>query len=78
MSSSCFFCQNLLSDFIEGILPATRKQELQIHLDGCKDCASVQKDLLSTLDILHALPSRPLSHEMALRSIRPLTRGARR
>lgn len=66
MSSSCFFCQNLLSDFIEGILPATRKQELQTHLDGCKECAAVQKDLVSTLDILRALPSRPLSHEMAL------------
>lgn len=63
---NCFFCQNLLSDFIEGILPATREQEIKNHIDGCNDCTAVHHDLKSTLDILHALPSRPLSHEMAL------------
>ncbi len=65
-TSTCFFCQNLLSDFIEGILPATREQEIKHHIDGCDSCTSVHKDLVRTLDILHALPSRPLSHEMAL------------
>jgi hypothetical protein len=65
-TSACFFCQNLLSDFIEGILPESRKSELESHMASCKECSAVHRDLRSTLDLLHALPSRPLSHEMAL------------
>lgn len=67
MVTSCFFCQNLLSDFIEGILPSSRHEELKIHLGDCHSCADVHKDLVSTLDLLHSMPSRPLSHDMALR-----------
>ncbi len=65
-TANCFFCQNLLSDFIEGILPASREQEIKSHIGGCEACLGIHKDLLSTLAILHALPARPLSHEMAL------------
>jgi len=67
MVTSCFFCQNLLSDYIEGILPSSRQEELKKHLDGCRPCGEVQRDLISTLELLHSLPSRPLSHDMALR-----------
>lgn len=67
MATSCFFCQNLLSDFIEGILPSSRHEELKKHLSDCKACTEVHKDLSSTLEVLHELPSVPLSHEMALR-----------
>lgn len=67
MATSCFFCQNLLSDFIEGILPSSRHEELKKHLGDCKACTEVHKDLSTTLEILHELPSVPLSHEMALR-----------
>jgi hypothetical protein len=65
--TSCFFCQNLLSDFIEGILPSSRHEELKRHLESCRDCAEVHRDLSSTLELLHALPPRPLSADMALR-----------
>lgn len=67
MVTSCFFCQNLLSDFIEGILPSARHEELKKHLDGCKACTAIHEDLGNTIKLLHSLPPRPLTHEMALR-----------
>lgn len=66
MVASCFFCQNLLSDYIEGILPAARQSEIKSHMESCSQCKEVHRDLMSTLEVLKALPSRPLSHEMAL------------
>lgn len=67
MVTSCFFCQNLLSDYIEGILPSSRNEEIKTHLGECRECGEVHKDLVSTIDLLHSLPSRPLSHDMSLR-----------
>ncbi len=65
--TTCFFCQNLLSDYIEGILPSARHEELKRHLDGCKKCGEVHHDLVTTLELLRSIPPRPLSHDMALR-----------
>lgn len=67
MQMSCFFCQNLLSDYIEAILPSSRHEELKQHLAECEDCAAVHQDLLSTLAMLQAVPLKPLSHDMSLR-----------
>jgi hypothetical protein len=67
MVTSCFFCQNLLSDLIEGLLPLARSQELESHLEGCRVCAGIHHDLVSTLEVLHALPGRALSADLALR-----------
>lgn len=67
MVTTCFSCQNLLSDYSEGMLPASRHDELKTHLSGCKNCTSVHEDLEATLSVLKALPSNELSHDMALR-----------
>jgi hypothetical protein len=67
MVTTCFFCQNLLSDYIEGILPSSRHEELKRHLETCRNCSSVHGDLEATLDVLHTIPSRTLSHDLALR-----------
>lgn len=67
MVTTCFFCQNLLSDFIEGILPSSRHDEIKKHLDSCKQCAQVEKDLQSTLVLLHEVRPRQLTHELPLR-----------
>src|SRR4051812_27196074 len=67
MASSCFFCQNLLSDFIEGILPSARHDEVKSHLGDCKSCTEIHKDLTATLEVLGALPVRSVSPELALR-----------
>jgi hypothetical protein len=67
MVTSCFFCQNLLSDFAEGILPSSRHEELKKHLDTCADCKQVQEDLRGTLRLLKALPLRHLTSDASLR-----------
>lgn len=67
MVISCFFCQNLLSDYIEGILPSSRNEELKDHLADCQDCSGVHHDLIATMEWLHSVTSKPLSHDMSLR-----------
>jgi Putative zinc-finger len=67
MVISCFFCQNLLSDFIEGILPSSRHEQLKGHLESCKNCTQVHQELLQTLKLLKALPAEPIAEDMALR-----------
>lgn len=61
---SCFFCQNLLSDFIEGILPSTRQQELKEHLEECKDCSHLHQNLTDTVGLLRKLPVSELNPEL--------------
>lgn len=67
MSSSCFFCQNLLSDYLEGILPSSRHEQIKTHIEECKECGRVHADLVTTIAVLQALPPRTVSHELALR-----------
>ncbi len=76
--TTCFFCQNLLSDYIEGILPSARHAELTRHLETCPECGEVHRDLETTLDLLHAIPPRPLSHDMSLRITEASQAGKRR
>ncbi len=66
-TSSCFFCQNLLSDYVEGILPSTRHEQLKNHLHDCGVCEQVHRELKATLAVLHKLPPQKLSNELALR-----------
>lgn len=67
MVTSCFFCQNLLSDFVEGILPAARHDELKKHLDTCEECGAVHEDLVSTLKVLGNVSTRTFGPEVSLR-----------
>lgn len=78
MVVSCFFCQNLLSDHIEGLLPTSRQEEIQRHLDECRECAQVHHDLNTTLRLLRSLGSRGLSHEMELKITGATHAGRRR
>jgi hypothetical protein len=67
MVTTCFFCQNLLSDYIEGILPSIRHEELKKHLETCGSCKEVHTDLISTIDVLHELPKHQLASDLLLR-----------
>lgn len=64
---SCFFCQSLLSDLIEGLLPASRQTELEEHLKQCKSCRNTQEDLKKTISLTQQAPLSPLSKEISLR-----------
>jgi Putative zinc-finger len=77
MVTTCFVCQNLLSDYAEGILPASRHEEIRKHLDQCAPCRGMHGDLLSTLDILHHFPKQPIDHELTLEIIEAAESGKR-
>jgi anti-sigma factor RsiW len=40
-----------LSDFIDGDLDAAMKQEIESHLDGCKECKLVVNQTKKTIEI---------------------------
>lgn len=65
--TSCFFCQNLLSDFVEGVLPSARHEELKRHMDKCNVCKGAERDLSSSLRLLKGLVKKPLTNETLLR-----------
>jgi hypothetical protein len=77
MTTSCFFCQNLLSDFIEGILPSSRHEELKKHLDGCDNCREVHQDLSTTLKTLKKLGSIPITNDLSIRAVEAAHAGER-
>lgn len=60
---SCFFCQNLLSDFIEDLLPANRHEEVKSHLSSCGECSALRRDLSDTIGIVRKLPHCSLNGE---------------
>jgi len=69
MVNSCFFCQNLLSDFRENLLTSLRRNEIKDHVETCSDCQSVSQNLEKMEELLTSLPVRPVSHELALRIV---------
>lgn len=78
MVTTCFFCQSMLSDYLEGLLPGTRHEELKRHIEGCKACAQVQKDLQRTLSMARNLCGPRLAPETAMRIAEACQAGSRR
>ena len=64
MVTTCFFCQNLLSDYLEGILPSIRHEELRKHLTGCKECSELCTQLEKTINVLHTVQPSPVSTDL--------------
>jgi anti-sigma factor RsiW len=52
-SSSCFFFQNLLSDYLEGILPSSRHEEVKNHVTDCPHCELKFSELKAVVGFLH-------------------------
>jgi anti-sigma factor RsiW len=75
---SPFFCQNQLSEYMDGLLPASRADEVKKTLDQDRDCARFQKDLQAAIHIARSIPPRPLSHDLALQIVEASEAGRRR
>jgi len=69
MVITCFFCQNLLSDFVEGILPSNRHEEIKKHLTECGSCEEIHKELISTISILREMTAPDNSPEFSVRIV---------
>lgn len=77
-SLSPFFCQNQLSEYMDGLLPASRADEVKKTLDQDRDCARYHKDLQAAIQIARTIGPRPLSHDLALQIVEASEAGKRR
>lgn len=50
---NCEKCQELLSELLDGALPAERRAALNAHLSGCLECAEARDDLASLVEAAH-------------------------
>jgi predicted anti-sigma-YlaC factor YlaD len=66
-SSSCFFFQNLLSDYLEGILPSSRHEEVKNHVTDCPHCELKFSELKAVVGFLHTSRKSELLPEMSIR-----------
>lgn len=67
MVTTCFFCQNLLSDYLEGILPSIRHEEITKHLNSCEECNKTKAELEKTLGLLSKIGHHELSQALSIR-----------
>lgn len=50
---NCEKCQELMSELLDGALPAERRAQMNAHLDRCVECACVREELSSILGLAH-------------------------
>ena len=57
----------LLSDYLDGRLPADVRTDLEQHLGGCSECARFVDSFRSTISLLHSLSDEDLPEELRVR-----------
>ncbi len=67
MSTNCSRLVALLSDYIDGRLPADVKRDLEHHLGGCSECTTFVGTFRSTVAMLKSLKEEDLPEELRLR-----------
>jgi anti-sigma factor RsiW len=60
---SCRELVELVSDYLEGALPAADHSRFEKHIAGCTNCAAYLHQMRDTLALLGALPADALSRE---------------
>ena len=68
---NCEKCQELLSELLDGGLPAGWRAEMNAHLDACCECATAREELSSIIGVAHdsraALDAPPNERALWLR-----------
>lgn len=67
MSTTCPRIVSLLSDYLDGRLPADVRTDLEQHLGGCAECATFVASFKSTVNLLQSLTEDDLPDELRLR-----------
>jgi anti-sigma factor RsiW len=67
LSTDCPGLVALLSDYIDGRLPAEVRRDLEQHLSGCSDCTTFLGTFRSTVELLQSLNEDDLPEELRLR-----------
>jgi anti-sigma factor (TIGR02949 family) len=63
----CSHLVSLLSDYLDGRLPADVRVDLEQHLSGCSECTAFVGTFRSTVSLLHSLSEEDLPEELRLR-----------
>ena len=67
MPNPCSRIVALLSDYIDGRLPADVRRDLEQHLNGCSSCTTFVGTFRSTVTLLQSLNEDDLPEELRLR-----------
>lgn len=54
---NCADLETLLCDYIDSVLPAARRAELEAHLAGCPGCAELARDASAAVTFLERVPA---------------------
>ena len=57
----------LLSDYLDGRLPADVRADLEQHLSGCSECTAFVGTFRSTVSLLQSLSDNDLPQELRVR-----------
>src|SRR6185503_14280674 len=60
----CTQCQELISDYIDGLLELGEQVKIERHLADCEPCRAVRDDLLQIVHFSHQLPERAPSNSL--------------
>ena len=63
----CSSIISLLSDYLDGRLPAAVRTDLERHIGGCTDCAAFVESFRSTVTLLKSLTDADLPEELRVR-----------
>jgi anti-sigma factor RsiW len=67
MPTDCPRLVSLLSDYIDGRLPADVRHDLEHHLSGCQECTTFVGTFRTTVALLQSLNEHDLPEELRLR-----------
>jgi anti-sigma factor RsiW len=65
--SLCPRIVSLLSDYLDGRLPADVRADLERHLSSCSECTAFVSTFRSTVSLLQSLEERDLPEELRFR-----------
>jgi anti-sigma factor RsiW len=60
---TCQELVELVTDYIEGVLPEPERARLEAHLDECRHCAQYIAQMRQTIDVLGELPAEMIGRE---------------
>lgn len=64
---NCSRLVSLLTEYLDGRLPAEVRGELERHLSGCPECITFVNTFRSTVSLLQSLQEKDLPEELRLR-----------
>ncbi len=67
MDHDCPRIISLLSDYLDGRLPADVQHDLEQHIGGCSECTKFVGSFRSTVTLLQSLTEDDLPEELRLR-----------